>query len=318
MGVIVFLVLIFSLVKMEHKTDSKRVEVHVIKSAQAKALTFSQYVGTNDDAYKLIQETKKHRMLATVIKEYNKEHPQVVKPATAQSENNSKKQSEQSAAPKPQAPPAPPVVPTPQGPQGNKIVYLTIDDGPSEATATINQILNQYQMTATFFMLEPHMRQYSDAVKNLAKSGFGLGLHGVTHNKKLFYKSTSSVVAEMKTAQDTLQKLTGVKTNLMRVPYGSVPYMTPAYRAAEVQAGFIMWDWNIDSRDWDYKDARFVTSTIQQLQKLSGKKESAVILIHDLPTTAKYLPKLLDYLKSQKYELRKIDASISPMQFKPR
>ena len=167
-------------------------------------------------------------------------------------------------------------------------------------------------------MLEPRMREYPAILKTLAKDGFGLGLHGVTHDKNKFYQSVKSVVGEMTTAQTTLQKITGVKTNLIRVPYGSVPYMTKAYREAEVEAGFIMWDWNIDSRDWDYKDQRYVTSTIQQLRLIEARNGRAVILIHDRPETTKYLPQLLDYLIKNHYKLGKVDASVLPVQFRPR
>jgi peptidoglycan/xylan/chitin deacetylase (PgdA/CDA1 family) len=275
----------------------------------SKAYAEPLYAGENDDAYALIQQEKSLRMLKNVVSQYRKGHPPISKPQPKKTV--SQKVNKQSTAIKPAIP-----LPIPNGPRGSHIVYLTIDDGPSLSTETILNILNQYHVTATFFMLEPNVRKYPTAVKTLANEGFGIGLHGVTHDKKKFYQSTSTVVGEMKTDQDTLLNITGIKTPLIRVPYGSVPYMTSDYRAAEVQAGFIMWDWNVDSKDWFYKDQRYVANTIQQLEKMKGKNESPVILIHDLPTTAQYLPQLLDYLKKNHYEFRRIDPSLSPVQFR--
>lgn len=311
--VLILFILLLSFMKWDQTRVAKTVEPKLIKTAEAHPMKLVSYVNANDrKAYDLILQVKKKQMLTSVVNEYRKDHPPKVEPKPPE---KTEKVTEKEQAKKP-APPPP--VPKKKIPTGKRIVYLTIDDGPSASTATVTRILNQYHVTATFFMLEPNMRRYPTDLKTLAKDGFGLGLHGVTHDKNKFYQSTKTVVSEMKSAQATLQKITGVKTNLIRVPYGSVPYMTVAERQAEVNAGFIMWDWTIDSRDWDYKDHRYVTSTIQQLEKVEANNESAVILIHDLPTTAKYLPQLLDYLKTNHYELRKIDESLAPVQFKPR
>jgi len=197
------------------------------------------------------------------------------------------------------------------------VVFLTFDDGPSAATPTIVHLLEQYRMNATFFMLEPNMRRFPAAVKAIAEDGFGCGLHGVTHDVHKFYRSPQTAVGEMKTAQSTLKQLTGIHTPLIRVPYGSVPYMTPAERQAEQNAGFIMWDWNVDSHDWDYRDVRFVRETEKQLETMrrKGSRSSPVILLHDRPETAKALPALLEYLKAHGYRTKVIDPSLKPVQF---
>ncbi|MFY4774175.1 polysaccharide deacetylase family protein [Metabacillus sp. RGM 3146] len=82
-------------------------------------------------------------------------------------------------------------------------IYLTFDDGPSPTTGKLLDILKKHRTKATFFMLEPNRKKHKDMVKRLYAEGNGMGLHGVTHNPKAFYRSPSSVVGEMKTGQST-------------------------------------------------------------------------------------------------------------------
>jgi len=283
-------------------------------SVMAKATILNDDINDYDEGYPLIWDEKKERMLKTLIQNYYKEHPRKVI-MTRKKEDDEQHGLETPFKKKPEIA-TKGQTPSPQSPQGNHTVYLTIDDGPSSATSKIDKILTQYRVPATFFLLEPNMRKYPNVLKDLAKKGFSLGLHGVTHDKNKFYHSRETVVAEMKTAQKTLQQITGIKTVLIRVPYGSVPYMTPDYRQAEVEAGFIMWDWNVDSLDWEFNDARYVSYTLKQVDQFRHKKESLIILIHDRPETAEYLPRLLEALKARHYEFKAIDPNLKPLQFR--
>ncbi|WP_332237282.1 hypothetical protein [Sporolactobacillus sp. KGMB 08714] len=76
-----------------------------------------------------------------------------------------------------------------------------------------------------------------------------------------------------------------------------------------------MWDWNVDSQDWRYRDRRFVQRTIQQIQRLDEKKQIPVILLHECDTTYRSLELLLQYLQHQGYQMQRINASMPPLQF---
>lgn len=201
-----------------------------------------------------------------------------------------------------------------QNKNGKKVVYLTFDDGPQNITMDILDLLDQYNAKATFFMLEPYMWSYPDAIEEMIKRGHSVGVHSVTHNKNKLYKSSKTVVNEMTMAKNSLEEITGVESNLMRVPYGSVPHMKPEYVQAVENHGFIMWDWNIDSMDWKYTDGYFVKHTINQLEAFD-KDEPMIILMHDKETTVKHLEKLLSYLQDNNYEMLAIDESMEPVQF---
>lgn len=201
----------------------------------------------------------------------------------------------------------------PTKPDG-KVIYLTFDDGPEQFTVDIMDLLDKYNAKATFFMLEPNMRRFPEIVKEMVNRGHQVALHSVTHDKNKFYSSKYSVVSEMTKSQQTLEKITGLKSPLIRTPYGSVPHMTTEYRRAVEEAGFIMWDWNIDSRDWAMTDGSYINNTIQQIENFN-RDEPMVVLMHDRVTTLNHLEKLLIYLSEQGYKMEALTWDMAPVQF---
>ncbi|WP_200416469.1 polysaccharide deacetylase family protein [Virgibacillus salexigens] len=196
-----------------------------------------------------------------------------------------------------------------------KVVYLTFDDGPSSATDDILETLKKHDAKATFFMLSPHMKERPNVVKQVVKEGHGVGIHGVTHDVNRFYLSKQTALSEMNEAQKALESITGIHSVLIRTPYGSVPYLTKPFREALNAQGYELWDWNIDSNDWDLPEGEYVENLIEQIQSLEGNDATPVVLLHDQSKTAKYLPELLSYLTKQGFLMKKIDASVEPVQF---
>ena len=196
-----------------------------------------------------------------------------------------------------------------------KIAYITFDDGASPNTMGILDVLEEYDVEATFFMLEPNMRRYPDAVKRLVKEGHMPAMHGVTHQVKKYYASRTSVVSEMAAGQKTIKKLTGEETWLIRTPYGSAPYMKKDYMKAVKEAGFTLWDWNVDSLDWKYRDARYVNTVKKEVLGLEKHNISPVILMHDRKETLKHLPQVLKFLKDRGYQFKTLDETLKPIQF---
>jgi len=197
-----------------------------------------------------------------------------------------------------------------------KVAYLTFDDGPSSATEDILEILQEYHAKATFFMLSQHMEESPNVIKQVVEEGHGVGIHGVTHDVNQFYHSEQTVLGEMNEAQAVLERITGIHSVLIRTPYGSIPYLTEPFRKALSGQGFELWDWNIDSRDWDLPEGKYVENVIFQIQNFEGTGVAPVVLLHDQPKTAKYLPELLTYLAKQGLQLKKLDNSVEPVQFK--
>ncbi|WP_226672214.1 polysaccharide deacetylase family protein [Rossellomorea aquimaris] len=194
-------------------------------------------------------------------------------------------------------------------------VYLTFDDGPNENTEDILNVLERFDAKATFFMLEPNMRRFADSVKDMAAEGHAVGMHGVTHDATKFYQSSQSVVGEMKKGQETLESITGIHSNLIRVPYGSVPNMTPAYRSAVDQAGFHMWDWNIDSEDWRLLSEEYVPNVMNQINAFPYENSPKIILLHEKDVTLENLEELLIDLTEKGYSMKAITQQMDPVTF---
>ncbi|RSD25147.1 polysaccharide deacetylase family protein [Mesobacillus subterraneus] len=198
----------------------------------------------------------------------------------------------------------------------SKTVYLTFDDGPHKVSDQILSILDEYDAKATFFMLDGNMRNFPEAVKKMAEAGHALGAHGVTHDKKKIYQSPQTVVAEMDQTLSTIKEITGLDSTLIRTPYGSAPHMKEPHKKAVSDKGYQLWDWNVDSKDWYYRDKRLVDYTIAQVADKAQKDEPLVILLHEREETLAQLPELLEYLKKENYDFKALDAAMTPIHLK--
>lgn len=214
-------------------------------------------------------------------------------------------------------PPVSPATPPKTSGKPGMTVYLTFDDGPTAATSKLLAVLADYKVKATFFMIGPNMNTYPTQVKRLAEEGHSLALHGMTHRKEKFYASPSAALSEMDRDQAIVKKITGKTTTLIRPPYGSKPYFTTAFRDKVLGQGYQLWDWNVDSEDWRYKEDsnKIYTSVMNQVNKLKKSKTNPVILMHDQKATLKVLPRILESLQKEGYQFSVITQDTRPLNF---
>lgn len=206
-------------------------------------------------------------------------------------------------------------LPLPKPKPKEKVVYLTFNDGPNKYTPKIVSILDKYKIKGTFFMLEPQIKANKKLILQISKKGNSIGLHGVTHIAKKAYSSPQSLIGEMNKCNDTLNKVTKKKSSLIRVPYGSKPYMKDPYRSVVIKAGYYMWDWNVDSGDTKKSNISkeyIIKSTEQQINKLT---KDPVILFHDKENTVKALPVIINFLKKKGYKFKTINTNMRPQNF---
>ncbi|AZB42149.1 polysaccharide deacetylase [Bacillus sp. FJAT-42376] len=208
--------------------------------------------------------------------------------------------------------------PKPKQTMKRKTVYLTFDDGPSPATEDLLDALDKYDVPATFFMLEPNMRKHEKEVKRLVEKGHAAGLHGVSHKPKVFYATPDSVVGEMTAARDTLKNITGISTELVRTPYGSVPNLTEPEQLALQSANFQYWDWNVDSFDWKYKKPEYVEDVLKQVEKRNQDfpDQPIIILMHDRIPSPEALNQLIPELKKRGYSFDALSENMEPVHLK--
>lgn len=189
-------------------------------------------------------------------------------------------------------------------------VYLTFDDGPNPGINDILDILKSKNAKASFFMIEPQMRSYPDDVRRLVAEGHYPALHSVSHNKQRLYDGKPSAVAnEMLRTRSTLYKITGIRSMLTRVPYGSKPHMVKSFRDELARYHFKMWDWDIDSLDWENrsKPKQIVANVKAGFQQERNGNKPIVILFHINKGTVEALPEIIDYINAQGYQCAAYD-----------
>ncbi len=196
----------------------------------------------------------------------------------------------------------------------DKNVYITFDDGPSRQTEEILNILDEYNAKATFFMLSNNIANYPNVVKKMVDKGHAVGLHGVTHDVKKIYKSSASLLWEMNTCNSSLQKVVGFRSDIVRAPYGSKPYMSQELKNAVIRDGFKIWDWNIDSKD-SQRGGTTAKKIIENVKSQLERQTTPVILFHEKEITVKALPQVLQYLQSKNYKLVPINNNATPVNF---
>lgn len=193
-----------------------------------------------------------------------------------------------------------------------KIIYLTFDDGPTEYTNELLELLAQHKMKATFFMLDAEMQRNPEVVKRMAKEGHAVGVHGVSHEKSIFYCGVFGPLKEMEQANQTLESIIGEKTYLARTPYGSSPYLTKQQSQALVNQHYIIWDWNVDSRDWSYRCPEKTFAHTTKMIKAT-QKEPKVILLHDIKSVLKTMELLLRWMEENGYTSEAITPDLEPV-----
>ncbi|MCR1933744.1 polysaccharide deacetylase family protein [Clostridium tepidum] len=202
---------------------------------------------------------------------------------------------------------------------GNKKeIYLTFDDGPSDKTTEgILDVLKENDVKATFFIVGKYIEGKEDILKRIAKEGHSLGLHTYSHDYKKIYSNNKIFIDEMLKCQDEIYKVTGIKTNIIRFPGGSVKRLNSDFKKELEDKGFKIYDWNMALTDGINPKA-----PVNKFYKegIKGKKPlSKIILLMHCDylnkNTCKALPNIINFYKNEGYEFKIIDDSVPEFVF---
>ena len=200
-----------------------------------------------------------------------------------------------------------------------KIVYLTFDDGPSENTGKILDILKEYNVKATFFVTGNNQK-YDKLMKRAHDEGHAIGLHTYSHDYKEVYASEKAYFEDLKKISDLVEKVTGEKSYIIRFPGGSSNTVSAEYTKGLMtlltkkvqEKGYQYFDWNCDSTDASGNNV-----PVEQLIKnaTSCSSQHINILMHDTDakdTTVKALPKIIKYYREKGYTFKAITVDSYP------
>ena len=191
-----------------------------------------------------------------------------------------------------------------------RVAYITFDDGPTLNTPNIINTLGKYNAKATFFVLEERIVLYPDYIKQIINSGNAIGLHGVSHSLAI-YSSPLSPLNEMEKTNKSLEALTGRRSMLVRVPYGSSGHLSEEQGKNLESKGYKLWDWNVDPRD---SVGHIVPENVfrNMCRDLDRCEKTPVILFHDRKSTAQLLPSVLEYLTERGFKLLPLSEKMIP------
>lgn len=196
-----------------------------------------------------------------------------------------------------------------------KVVYLTFDDGPSAVTPEIIDVLDKYNVKATFFVTGAN-QEYSDYIKTEYEKGHTVGLHTYSHEYSQLYSSVDAYYEDLNKISDLVERQTGVKTKYIRFPGGSSNTISANYCVGimttlteDVQAkGYQYYDWNC--MNGDAEGNNIPVDTLVENAKQGNGLQNIVMLCHDgigKESTAEALPKIIEYYQSQGYTFKGID-----------
>jgi peptidoglycan/xylan/chitin deacetylase (PgdA/CDA1 family) len=189
---------------------------------------------------------------------------------------------------------------------GKKIAFLSFDDGPSQTTDKILDILKRYGIKATFFIIGSSAEKFPDTLKKIAEDGHTIGNHTYTHDYKTIYSDVNVFMDEVKKTDGILQNVLGdsFHTRLFRFPGGSFEAEKQPFRQELIKEGYVNIDWNALSGDGEGTNIP-ADKLYNRLVNTAGKQQHLVILMHDSSTkqtTVEALPRIIEYLKAQNYE----------------
>lgn len=158
-----------------------------------------------------------------------------------------------------------------QGPPDVKAVSLTFDDGPSESTPRLLDLLDQHRAQATFFVCGRNVRRLPAIAREIVARGHELANHTDTH-EPLYLTRSRFIRQQVTDAQDEIAAATGVKPTLFRPPFGC---RWPGLAGVLNEQGLSLVMWSAISSDWRLPAAEVVV----RLERRT--RAGAIFCLHD-------------------------------------
>ena len=200
---------------------------------------------------------------------------------------------------------------------GKRVVYLTFDDGPSESSTKILDILDKNDVKATFFVtgqsIEHSGYKGKEILKRMYDSGNAIANHSYSHDYNILYPNRKldlqSFLTDFNKTDELLKDALGQDfyTNVLRCPGGHMSWNgmeeLDSYLKNNNMASI---DWNALSGDAVGKN-KTADDLFNEVVETSKGKEMIVLLMHDASSkeaTVKSLQKIIDFYKDKGYEFR--------------
>lgn len=192
----------------------------------------------------------------------------------------------------------------PEEDAGVRKVYLTFDDGPSGNTGRILDILAEYDVKATFFVVGKEEEVYQPLYNRIVEEGHTLAMHSYSHKYNEIYQSVESYSTDLSKLQEFLYDTTGVWCRYCRFPGGSSNTVSRVDMHELItyldDQDMSYFDWNISSGDANSSylaPSEIIRNCTANLRDYN----EAIILMHDAldkNSTVEALPKLIETIQA--------------------
>jgi peptidoglycan/xylan/chitin deacetylase (PgdA/CDA1 family) len=198
-----------------------------------------------------------------------------------------------------------------RGDPARRALALTFDDGPSESTPELLDLLEKYQIPATFFLIGANVRRLPGVARAVAEAGHEVGNHSDTH-PPFYFRSGGFMYRELSAAQRTIQDVCGVTAVFFRAPFGVRWF---GLREAQRRAGLVGVMWTRIGVDWKLPEHRIV----KRLAK--GASNGEIFCLHDgrelatrpdIGATIAAVRQLVPILMSQGFHFEKVSEILCP------
>lgn len=177
-----------------------------------------------------------------------------------------------------------------------KMISISFDAAwGNEDTQQLIDILEQYQVKATFFVVGEWVDKYPESVKALSDAGHEVMNHSNTH-PHMNQMSREEVIADVEACNDKIESVTGVRPTLIRPPYGE--YNDTVISAIR-SIGMEPIQWDVDSLDWKDLSAAEITA------RVTGKVQpGSIVLFHNAAEhTPEALAGIIEALQADGYTI---------------
>ncbi len=195
---------------------------------------------------------------------------------------------------------------------GEKVVYLTFDDGPDPVnTPQVLEILHDQGIKGTFFIVGSQMEKNPELIQRIYDEGHALGNHTYNHVYRELYKTPATYLRQLQHNDALFQKYLGVRPLISRAPGGTAGSLTKNFWEKLRNEGYIDIGWNVSSGDASRATARDILANITE--QINSKKylwSHVILLMHDgcgHSETVKALPEIISFFKVNGFEFRVIN-----------
>ena len=158
-----------------------------------------------------------------------------------------------------------------RGPAGRHALALTFDDGPSEGTEQVLELLGRFRVPATFFQCGINVLRLPDVARSVLAEGHEIGNHSHSH-ARLYLRSEETIEREFSDAQGAICSATGLLPRLMRPPFGVRWF---GFREMQRKLGLLSIMWTVIGLDWK------LNSSAVARRLLHRASNGGILCLHD-------------------------------------